>query len=284
MKSLEFFRNISIGQYVDSHSWFHRLRPAAKYIVLFSLTVLAIAAPSPVGAVLSICVAFVVALGSKIRLSFLLRSVKPVLPVIVLTALLQFLFAWPNDTSTVFLRAGIFSVTMYEVWLVIMILLKATAMIIIVGWFTSVTTESDIARGLEDLLRPLDNKYFPVHRLALAVSTSIRFVPIVAGELEEIVKAQSSRGADFGAGKKNVFALARGYLPLFVPVIVRSLERAEVLAEAMEARCYTGVGQTQPPKAPRQRGEIIFLLSFVALIALVLIGDSIYFSAWIRPF
>jgi len=70
----------------------------------------------------------------------------------------------------------------------------------------------------------------------------------------------------------------------FVPVIVRSLERAEVLAEAMEARCYTGVGQTQPPKAPRQRGEIIFLLSFVALIALVLIGDSIYFSAWIRPF
>ncbi|HOV93696.1 MAG TPA: energy-coupling factor transporter transmembrane component T [Spirochaetales bacterium] len=284
MKSLEFFRNISIGQYIGTDSWFHGLKPAAKYVIVLGLTVLAIAAPSPVGAALSIMVAFLVALGSRIKLSFLLRSVKPVLPVILLTAVLQFLFAWPGDNSSVLLRAGIFSVTVYEVWLVVMILLKATAMIIIVGWFTSVTTESDIARGIEDILRPFDSKYFPVHRLALAVSTSIRFIPIVAGELEEIVKAQASRGADFGAGKKNVFALARGYLPLFVPVMVRSLERAEILAEAMEARCYTGVGQTQPPKTPRRRGDVAFLVSFVALIVLVLIGDKLEFSTWIRPF
>jgi len=108
MKSLEFFRNISIGQYVDSHSWFHRLRPAAKYIVLFALTVLAIAAPSPVGAALSICVAFVVALGSKIRLSFLLRSVKPVLPGDCSNRTSAIFLCLANDTSTVFLRAGIF--------------------------------------------------------------------------------------------------------------------------------------------------------------------------------
>lgn len=284
MKSLEFFRNIGIGQYVNSGSWFHRLRPAGKYLIVLALTVLAVAAPSPVGVGLAIAGAFAIAYASKIRLSFLLRSVKPVFPVIVLTATLQFLFTWPNDNSEVLLRLGIFSITAHEVWLVLMILLRTTAMIVIVGWFTSVTTESEIARGIEDLLRPLDGKYFPVHRLALAVSTAVRFVPIIAGELEEIVKAQASRGADFGAGKKNVFAVARGYLPLFVPVMVRALERAEILAEAMEARCYTGVGQTLPPKAPRQRGEIAFVVSFVVVTVLVLVGDTTCFVAWIRPF
>ena len=70
-------------------------------------------------------------------------------------------------------------------------------------------------------------------------------MPIIVGELEAIAKAQASRGADFGSGRGGPIAKARAYLPLFVPVTVRALERAELLAEAMEARGYTGEGRTR---------------------------------------
>jgi energy-coupling factor transport system permease protein len=94
-------------------------------------------------------------------------------------------------------------------------------------------------------LAPLSRIGFPAHSLALAVAVAFRFIPIVAGELESVVKAQAARGADFGAGRGGPIRKARAYLPLIVPVTIRALERAEMLAEAMEARCYRPKGRSR---------------------------------------
>jgi len=199
-------------------------------------------------------------------------------------AALQFLFSWPGDRSAVLVSIGPFAFTLRELWMVAIVLLRSGGMMALVGWFTSVTTEADAARGIEDILRPLAARSAFVHRISLAAATAIRFVPIVAGELEEIVKAQACRGADFGAGRKNVIAKAKAYLPLFVPVTIRALERAELLAEAMEARCYTGEGRTPPAKKPASAGEIAAAASFVLFAILVLFADNRYIEALIRPF
>jgi energy-coupling factor transport system permease protein len=284
MKNLEFFRNISIGQYVDSGSRFHRFRPTTKYIFLIALATLAIATPTPAGVALVLAVAICLAAASRISIGLLLRSLTPIFPVLVLTALLQFLFRWPGDATLPLVSVGPFSFTLYELWIVALIFLRSSAMMMIVSWFTSVTTEADAARGIEDMLRPLGGKVRFVHRLSLATATAIRFVPIVAGELEEIVKAQASRGADFGAGKKGIIAKAKAYAPLFVPVTIRALERAELLAEAMESRCYTGEGRTPPQKKPAIQGEVLAVVSTVVLSIIVLVVDTMYIKAWIRPF
>ena len=284
MKNLEFFRNISIGQYIDSGSWFHGLRPSTKYVFLLLLSLIVIATPSPIGVTTALLFAVCLAVASKISLLFLLQSLKPIIPVIILMAVLQFLFRWPGDRSLPLVSIGIFSFTLHELMIVSLVLLRSAGMMLAVGWFTSVTTEADAARGIEDILRPLGAKVFFIHRLSLAAATAIRFVPIVAGELEEIVKAQASRGADFGSGKKGIIAKAKAYAPLFVPVTIRALERAELLAEAMEARCYTGEGRTPPPRKAARRGELLALAAFSILSLIVLIVDNIYIKAWIRPF
>jgi len=118
-----------------------------------------------------------------------------------------------------------------------------------------VTSEGETVHGIEDSLAPLSRLGLHPQRLALAVGIALRFVPILAGELESIAKAQASRGADFGSGRGGPIAKARAYLPLFVPVTVRALERAEALAEAMEARGYVDVGRTRLASYPRRRGE-----------------------------
>ena len=90
------------------------------------------------------------------------------------------------------------------------------------------------------MLRPLQSVGLPAHEFALATNIAIRFVPILAEETERLLKAQASRGADFGRGQRGLLTRARKLLPLLVPLFLVSLRRADQLVEAMEARCYLG--------------------------------------------
>ena len=267
MKGIEFFRNVSIGQYQSGSSYVHRLTPATKYLWLVALMVAGIAATSYVGALLPLAVALAIGASAKIRPGFLLRGIKPLLPLLALTALLQALFSWPGDSSTVLVALGPFAFTAREARLVLMTFARTLSLMTVVGLFTSVTSEGETVHGIEDVLAPFAKLGLHPQRLALAVGIALRFVPIIAGELESIAKAQASRGADFGSGRGGPIAKARAYLPLFVPVTVRALERAELLAEAMEARGYTEEGRTRLVSYPRQRGEGFVRLAAVAACA-----------------
>lgn len=284
MKDLEFSRNISIGQYLGTGSRFHRLTPASKYLVLLALSVPALAAPTPIGAIAPFFAALLLGRIAKIPPSFLVRGLKPALPVFVFAGALQFLFGWPGDDSLVLLRLGPLSATLREAWLVVMIVVRTASMIAAVGLFTATTSEAEAARGIEDALAPFSKIGIPAHRLGLAVATSIRFVPIVAAELEAIVKAQASRGATFGSAKGGLVSRVRSYLPLFVPVTVRALERAELLAEAMEARGYTGEGRSRYVLYPRSAGEPILRVLALLVSAGLLAADILILSPRIRPF
>ena len=57
-------------------------------------------------------------------------------------------------------------------------------------------------------------------------------------ELDKIMKAQLSRGADFESG--NIFKRIKSYVPVFVPLFVSAIRRATDLAQAMDARCFDG--------------------------------------------
>ncbi len=267
MKGIEFFRNVSIGQYWPGSSYVHRLTPATKYLWLVALMVAGIAATSYTAALLPLAVALAIGATAKIRPGFLLRGIKPLIPLLALTALLQALFSWPGDSSAVLVALGPFAFTAREARLVLMTFARTLSLMTVVGLFTSVTSEGETVHGIEDVLAPFAKLGLHPQRLALAVGIALRFVPIIAGELESIAKAQASRGADFGSGRGGPIAKARAYLPLFVPVTVRALERAELLAEAMEARGYTEEGRTRLVSYPRQRGEGFVRLAAVAACA-----------------
>jgi energy-coupling factor transport system permease protein len=245
MKNLEFFRNVSIGRYIGGDSAAYRLKPGTKYLWLLALMAPALAAPRLSGLAAPLAAALLIGAASGLKPGFLLRGVKPALPFFLLAALLQFLFSLPNDASPVLLRLGPVAATTREGLAVLMAIGRTVDLMVIVGLFTSVTSEGEIAHGLEDALAPFSRGGKYLHQAALIVSLSFRFIPIVAGELEAIVKAQASRGADFGTGRGGPLAKVKAYLPLFVPVTIRALERAELLAEAMESRCYTGSGGTR---------------------------------------
>ncbi len=277
MPGLEFFRNVSIGQYVDTHSSVHSLTPATKYLGLFLLFALALATPGIPGVLILACLALGIAALARIPPAFLLGGIVPALPFFGIAAMLQLVFAWPGDDSAVLLRFWIVSVTARELLTAALVILRSSSLILVIGLFTSVTPESQIAHGIEDSLAPLGRLGMRPQRIALAVTTAFRFVPIIAGEIEDIVKAQSSRGADFGTGRGGIVAKAKAYLPLFVPVTVRALERAQSLALAMEARCYTETGRSRYRGYRKVPGENVARAGLTALVVLILALDIYVF-------
>jgi len=101
--------------------------------------------------------------------------------------------------------------------------------------------------------------------MAMMMSIALRFVPTLLEETDKIMKAQSSRGADYDTG--GLIARARGLVSVLIPLFVSAFKRAEDLAVAMEARCYRGgesrtrlrVDEIPDPGCPvRNRNQPVF--------------------------
>ena len=94
----------------------------------------------------------------------------------------------------------------------------------------------DMTLGIEDLLIPLEKLKVPTHDIAMMIALALRFIPTLIEEADRILKAQASRGVDFenGSLKEKISAI----LSLIVPMFVSCFQRADDLADAMEARGY----------------------------------------------
>jgi energy-coupling factor transport system permease protein len=131
-----------------------------------------------------------------------------------------------------------------------------------------------LSHGTERLLRPLQRVGVPAHELALVLTLTLRFLPLLAQEMERIIKAQTSRGADFGGSRWNFVQRARRMFPLLIPLFVTSLRRAEDLIQAMEARCYLGgKGRTNLIRLQAKPIDLVALTLVATFAAIMFLAD-----------
>jgi energy-coupling factor transport system permease protein len=114
------------------------------------------------------------------------------------------------------------------------------AIVLILTLLTGIADTSDLAHGVEGILRPLQRLGLPAHELSMVLVVALRFIPLLGREMERLLKAQASRGADLGRGRGGPIQRVRRVFPLLVPLFVATLRRTEELALAMEARGYVG--------------------------------------------
>ena len=129
---------------------------------------------------------------------------------------------------------------------------------------TFTTTPVEIADGIESLLSPLKLIKFPVREFALIMSIALRFIPTLLQETDRIIKAQKARGADFESG--NIFKRVKALIPVLVPLLISSFRRADELADAMDARCYSG-GKNRT----KFKKQVVTYRDFIGLIVVVLL-------------
>ena len=114
--------------------------------------------------------------------------------------------------------------------------LRIVLIVVISTMLTMTTSTTDINLGLEWVLSPLKIIKIPVAEFAMMLSLTLRFIPTLLIETEKIMKAQASRGIDFNEG--NIVDKMKQIVTLLIPMFVISINRAEDLANAMEARGY----------------------------------------------
>lgn len=125
--------------------------------------------------------------------------------------------------------------------------------------FTFVTRPRDVQDAVLWYLKPFP--FLPAQRLALMISLTVRFLPLILDEAEEVRMAGRSR---LGEMRGNPFLRAKYFI---LPVFSRSLIRADELAVSLAARGYREDLPSDIPRLPRKHA-----VSLIALAALVLLA------------
>lgn len=244
------FRDIVIGQYVSGSSPLHRLDARVKLILTIAYIALVFMADTWAASAVAVVFTASLVMISQIPLRFIFKGLKPVLWILVFTALIN-----------IFVSSDISAAAYVSVRL-ILIVVSASLL-------TLTTPPLSLTDGIERLLSPLEKVKVPARDIAMMMSVAIRFIPTFSEEAQKIRKAQLSRGADFESG--NLIARARALTPLIIPLFMSAIRRADALAEAMDARCYGKGGRTRLRELKITRLDIlavtVFIIGAAALLA-----------------
>lgn len=226
--------DITLGQYYPGNSFIHKLDPRTKILTTFFFMVAVFLGESALSYGLLLLFVFIAAATAKLPWKMLIKSIKPLWIIILLTLLIHIftgqgepLWQWKMLTVT---REGIV--------LGIKMSLRLILLLLISSLLTFTTSPIVLTDGIESLLTPFKKIGVPAHELAMMMTIALRFIPTLLEETDRIMKAQSARGADFSSG--NIVQRAKNMLPILIPLFISSFRRADELALAMEARCYRG--------------------------------------------
>jgi energy-coupling factor transport system permease protein len=242
MQEFELSRNITIGQFIPGGSVIHRLDPRTKIIAIVILAAAFAATRSILGILLLIGVILLLLQLAEIPIPFALSGLLPSLSVLVFLFMVQLFYqGWREPAGKIYFEWGWLRFTRYSVHLIILAALRLTGYLFLLSLLTLTTTASNLTHGLEILASPLRRIGAPVRELSMMYMIALRFVPILAEELERIMKAQASRGGP--VGEQSFWRpdrTVRARIPLIVPLFLSALRRAEELVLAMDARCFIG--------------------------------------------
>lgn len=225
--------NFVLGKYLPYDSIIHKMDPRAKILAMLLVLISIFIPAGYLGyAVLAVVIVSTV-LTAKLSLKFVWKSMKPMLFMLCFLLVVN-IFA--VKTGDVLIAFGNFEIYSDAVFNTIYIAVRLMLMIMVTTCLTATTKPLDLTLGIEDLLKPFKKVGVPAHEIAMMISIALRFIPTLIEETERIMKAQASRGVDLQEGKLKEKIMA--ILSLIVPLFVSAFQRAEDLANAMEARGY----------------------------------------------
>ncbi len=195
-----------IGVYVHAASPIHRMRPGAKLLALILASALIMTVRDPLLLAAGLLVVLALFRVARLRLSLAWSQLRPVSPVIALLVLVQCLSGDFVGAATAALRLS--------------------TLILFASLVSASTRVGDLIDTISRAVRPLAYLGVSPTKIGLTISLALRFIPLIAEQLEEIREAQRARGLE-----RSVFAL-------IMPLMVRTLKTAAEIGDAIEARSF----------------------------------------------
>lgn len=265
-------KDITIGQYFPGTSPVHKMDPRMKLVLSLVYIVFIFVAKNfwAMGFVIATLIGIV--LVSKISFRTILKGLKPILFIIVFTAILNMLFLTTGELLVSYRFIHIYSGGIYTAAFMVV---RIMCLIIASSMLTYTTSPTLITDGIERLLSPLKFMRGSVHNIAMMMTIALRYIPTLIDEFDKITAAQKARGADLETG--NLLERAKALIPVFIPLFITSFRRAYELAFAMECRCYHGhEGRTRMRQMKLESRDYIALVLMVAICAGIILLNHFF--------
>ncbi len=257
-------KDITIGQYYKANSVLHKCDPRTKLVLTIAFIVVIFICKNFYAMGLMALLTIVSMLVSSVPVKMFFKSMKPIFPLVLLTAILNVFYTTGGNVLVSFWKI---TITDKAIFTALFIALRIFCLIIISSLLTYTTTPTVLTDGIEKLLKPLDFILKPfnfrVHTLAMMMTLALRFIPTLVDEIDRITNAQKARGANLDDG--NFIQRIKALVPIIVPLFVSSIRRAIELADAMDCRCYTG-----GPGRTRMKQMKLRFRDFAALVLIIL--------------
>ena len=224
-----------IFNYIDRPSPIHRLTGATKLCCLLLWSFAAMTSYD------TRLLAFLAAAGvavfvlSRLRISDISFLLGFVTVFMVLNNVLVFAFSPEHGVGLYGTRHVLFSlggrwvVTKEQLFYHLNLVLKYLAMLPVVMIFICTTQPSEFAASLNGIGVP--------YSIAYSVALALRYIPDIQREYHEISQAQQARGIEMSA-KESLFRRLKAASAILIPLILSSMDRIEVISNAMELRGF----------------------------------------------
>ncbi|OLP19667.1 hypothetical protein BST81_03750 [Leptolyngbya sp. 'hensonii'] len=266
---MDLLRSLPIGLYLEQPvTWLHHLDPRVKLAWLMSFLAVPLLASPPyrvflVGFLILLTLAALIPLrvwrqqmGWLLFLSvfvFLLTAVAPdglqtnhqprlpiddlaVVPASGTTTAPPAAYS-PATYNYVLVKQGPITVTRRSLDLSIRVSTLLFTLIYSTNLYLLTTAPEEITAGLEDLMQPLRRFKLPVTEIALTLTLSLRFIPLVLEEIQNLARSVQTRAINWK--KLGLRRSAQVWLVVIERLLENLLLRAEQIASAMEVRGFT---------------------------------------------
>ena len=273
-----------IFNYVNRESVIHRMSGATKLIVLILWSLAAMTSFDTRFLALLPILAFILFGLSKIRFSDVKFLLWFTFVFMVLNNLLIYIFSPEHGVSiygsrTVLLEGyGRWTLTAEQLFYHLNVVLKYLATIPVVILFVSTTDPSEFASSL--------SKIGINYKVAYSVSLALRYIPDIQREFHDIMISQQARGLEMASKKQNIIKRLKNASAMLFPLIISSMDRIEVIANAMELRGFGKLKKRswyseRPFRAPDYTAIIFVCLLMVISLTLNFINGGRYFNPFI---
>ena len=225
--------NVTFGQLYPTNSFVHKMDARVKLLLTILYIITVIFCESYFSYAITGAVVLLVILVCKIPIWNAIKTVKPIIFIVLLTALINL---FTIKEGSVLCSWWIFTITEGSVEFAIKMSLRLFLLVLGSTLLTMTTSPMDLTDGIESMLKPRKIVKFPVEDVAIVISIALRFIPTLIDETDKIMMAQKARGSSIDEG--NIIKRCKALVPVLVPLFVSAWRKSDELALALDARCY----------------------------------------------
>lgn len=260
-------KDITLGQYFPMNSVVHKLDPRLKLLFVTSFIVMVFLSNNFISLAFCFLVTALVIAISKIPLKTVLKGLKPIILIVVITSVLQIAY---NDGGIILIDVWKIKITSGGVLTAVFMALRISLLIVMSTMLTYTTSPTSLTNGLDRIFAPFKKIGLDFHTITMIMTIALRFIPTLIEEVDKIMSAQKSRGANFEQG--SIIKRAKALIPLFIPLLFNSIRRAYELANAMTCRCYNGgQGKTTMNALKFSKRDYLGLLAVILVIISIIL-------------